>query len=560
MTEPSQSEGGDNSPFELEELSEALESPALSEPLSAGTVLESSCSTLRVETFLGRRGSINLYEAVFQQDRDAWLREADSVVAADRLRHEFEVLAAVSCPMLPRPFAQFEKDGRTYVATEPLSGTTLAEAFTSENIGPLQVLTALAQLAFAVSQLHSQGWSHLAIRPSAVVLGKPIRLIDLGHSTRLGQRPPTPFYFSGYSAPELLTDSPLDGRADIYSIGAILFHAVSGYPISESGAVLTGWNPKLALPGVPQILHKCLGSVDARYATVVDLHRDLLRLLRCCAPRLRHEHGSATTIGLEPTRTANQDACGFISTQIASEETTQARSLIVVADGMGGMDAGEVASAVAIDTVLAEAASALATSADTGPDEQAQLVIDLVKKANGRVCDALDAKQARGGCTLVCALVIDTRLAIAHVGDCRIYLIRGGEMKLLTRDHSIAMSLVMQGQLDISELRSYPDRSNVTRSLGERHMLPGHYVDTLVQTTGKEILDLRAGDILLLCTDGFWEPVLEESAVATLAEAGVDLDDAATRLIGSAIKNGAPDNATVSLLRIHEASQFAQRV
>ena len=83
----------------------------------------------------------------------------------------------------------------------------------------------LTQVAYAVCQLHSQGWAHLALRPTAIVLGKPIRVVDLGYATRIGQKPPAPFYFAGYSAPELLTDRPIDARADIYSIGALLFHA-----------------------------------------------------------------------------------------------------------------------------------------------------------------------------------------------------------------------------------------------------------------------------------------------------------------------------------------------
>lgn len=561
MTEPIRSEASSNPLFdELEELSEALEAPKLPEPLASDDILETPEGTLQVRRFLGRQASINLYDARFQQDQDALLREAEVGACADRLRREFELLCSVSCPMLPRSLAHLEKNGRFYFATETITGSSLAEALASESLGPLQFLTALAQVAFAASQLHAQGWAHLAIRPATVVLGKPIRLTDLAHATRLGQRPPAPFYYSGYSAPELLAEVPIDARADVYSIGALLFHAVSGYPIPESGAVLTGWTPKLSIPGVPQILHKCLGPVDTRYAAVVELHQDLLRLLRRCGPRIRHEHAFATTIGLDPTRTANEDACGTISRQVSSEESSQEWSLVAVADGMGGMDAGEVASAVAVETVLAEFMTALNGGGITRPEEQTNLVIELVKKANSKVYDALNARQAKGGCTLVCALLIDSRLAIAHVGDCRVYLVRGREMRLLTRDHSVAMSLVMQGEIDISQLRTYPDRSNITRSLGDRPTLPAHYVDTLVHTTGKEVMDLRAGDTLLLCTDGFWEPVIEDSAAETISEAGGDLDDAATRLLDSVIKNGAPDNATVSLLRIHKVAQFPQRV
>ena len=476
------------------------------------------------------------------------------------MRHEFEVLSAIKCPMFPQAFACWDKDSRTYFATEPVTGRTLGNAISSNELTPPQVVSLLAQVAYALCQLHSQGWLHLSLRPAVIVLGKPIRVLDLGHSTRIDQKPPTPFYFAGYSAPELLADGAIDARADIYSIGALLFHAMSGYPIAESGAMLSGWQPETPIAGVPQILHKCLGPLDTRYATMAELHQDLVRLARRCAPRVRYECVSATTIGLEPTRTVNQDAYGFSCVQSEAEDGVRSWAVITVADGMGGMAAGEVASAVAVNTVLAEATAVLAASPNLSAEEQARMTTDWVRKANEKVCDAMEAKQAKGGCTLVCAFLLDKRLTIGHVGDCRIYLIRDGSIQTLTRDHSVAMSLVMQSQLDISQLRGYPDRSNVTRSLGERKKLPGHYVDTLAQVTGKDSLELRAGDTLLLCSDGLWEPVVEQTVVDALTEKAPDLKAAADKLIVLALQNGAPDNATVSLLRIDEAPQTQSKV
>ena len=206
------------------------------------------------------------------------------------MRHEFEVLSAIKCPMFPQAFACWDKDSRTYFATEPVTGRTLGDAISSNELTPPQVISLLAQVAYALCQLHSQGWLHLSLRPAVIVLGKPIRVLDLGHSTRIDQKPPTPFYFAGYSAPELLADGAIDARADIYSIGALLFHAMSGYPIAESGAMLSGWQPETPIAGVPQILHKCLGPLDTRYATMAELHQDLVRLARMrppCSLRVR---------------------------------------------------------------------------------------------------------------------------------------------------------------------------------------------------------------------------------------------------------------------------------
>ena len=143
-------------------------------------------------------------------------------------------------------------------------------------------------------------------------------------------------------------------------------------------------------------------------------------------PRVRYECVSATTIGLEPTRTVNQDAYGVSCVQSEAEDGARLWAVATVADGMGGMAAGEVASATAVNTVLTEATAALAAPANLSAEEQAQMTAEWVRKANDKVCDAMEAKQARGGCTLVCAFVVEKRLTIAHVGDSRIYLIRDG--------------------------------------------------------------------------------------------------------------------------------------
>jgi len=540
-------------PIELEELCEFLDEPSAPKPLELGALLEYPEGKLRIDTFLCCKGPVNLYDVTINDDRSARLSETQEGNSAERFRHEFAILGGLNCPMFPRTMASFESNGKSYFATESIVGPTLADALASKEIGAYQLLSALAQVAFAVSQLHMQRWSHLALRPSTIVMGKPVRLTDLTRATQFGQRPPSPFYFPGYSAPELLSDRPIDGRADIYSIGALLFHALSGYPIAESGSALAGWQPETPVAGIPQILHRCLNPIETRYASASELHRDLLRLVSRCAPRTIFEHASATSIGLEPTRTVNQDAYGWLSMDSDSEEVSRKWAVVAVADGMGGMAAGERASAVAIDSLLATAMSALSPSSNARLEDQAQFTADLVRTANDRVCDAMEAKQVRGGCTLACALVIGRRLSIAHVGDCRIYLIQNGDIEMLTRDHSVAMSLVLQGQLDMKDLRTYPDRSNVTRSLGERRKLPDYYVDTLKQTKADQYLELQSGDTLMICSDGLWEPVTEEAAIQALAEAGSNLNAAADKLINLAIQGGAPDNATVGLLRIGES-------
>ena len=159
--------------------------------------------------------------------------------------------------------------------------------------------------------------------------------------------------------------------------------------------------------------------------------------------------------------------------------------MFVVADGMGGAQAGEVASRMAIETFE----EGLPTS---GPPE-ARLA-ELVRSANHRIYDRSRAEQGRAGMgtTLTAAFLDDARLAVAHVGDSRAYLFRDGQLTRLTQDHSLVDELVRQGKLTEEQAAEHPQRSIITRALGPE---PEVEVDTWTYP-------VRAGDVLLLCSDG----------------------------------------------------------
>jgi protein phosphatase len=142
--------------------------------------------------------------------------------------------------------------------------------------------------------------------------------------------------------------------------------------------------------------------------------------------------------------------------------------------------------------------------------DQAQIVKAWTKEANSQAVDAMSKIGARGGCTIVCGLVVDRRLTLAHVGDCRTYLWRENQLTQLTRDHSYVMSLVLQGEITKEQMRDHPDRSKITRSLGDRHIMPDYFVDGLEVEMKVPSLELQTGDVLLAFSDGVWEPVLEE--------------------------------------------------
>jgi protein phosphatase len=209
--------------------------------------------------------------------------------------------------------------------------------------------------------------------------------------------------------------------------------------------------------------------------------------------------------------------------------------LFAIADGMGGAQAGEVASELA--------ASALKESGANGGGEER--VIALIQEANRRVHEraSTDASTSGMGTTITVALVEnDGTVTIGHVGDSRAYLLRDGRLEQLTNDHSLVAELVRRGELSPQEAEVHPQRSVITRALGTD---PDVDVDTFV-------VGARAGDIFLLCSDGLTDMVDEETIVAVVEQHRDDLDRAVKALVAAANKGGGEDNITVVAFEIAE--------
>jgi protein phosphatase len=214
--------------------------------------------------------------------------------------------------------------------------------------------------------------------------------------------------------------------------------------------------------------------------------------------------------------------------------------VFVVADGMGGAQAGEVASRMAIETFEE------GLPASGAPEAR---LAELVRSANHRIYDHSRVDQGRAGMgtTLTAAFLDDAHLAIAHVGDSRAYLFRDGELTRLTQDHSLVDELVRQGKLTEEQAAEHPQRSIITRALGPE---PEVEVDTWTYP-------VRAGDVLLLCSDGLTSMISEERVGEILLSAAT-LQQAADRLIEEANEAGGRDNITVVLSRFEEAEDGAE--
>jgi PPM family protein phosphatase len=206
--------------------------------------------------------------------------------------------------------------------------------------------------------------------------------------------------------------------------------------------------------------------------------------------------------------------------------------LFAVADGMGGAQAGELASNLA--------AAALRDEGSRGGGEER--VDELIQEANRRVYErqTQDSSAQGMGTTMTVALVEDGHVAIGHVGDSRAYLIRDRRLEQLTEDHSLVAELVRSGKLSPEEAEAHPQRSVITRALGTD---PDVDVDTFS-------IETRPGDLFLICSDGLTSMVDDETILSEVARNRDDLQGAAKALVRAANKGGGEDNITVVFFEI----------
>jgi protein phosphatase len=238
---------------------------------------------------------------------------------------------------------------------------------------------------------------------------------------------------------------------------------------------------------------------------------------------MKLDAAARSDVGLR--RSANEDSYALAASL----------GLYLVADGMGGHVAGQVASQLAAKSTV-EALQDI-------HDSDASLTEKLrycVAWANRSIFDTAEVKPdlAGMGTTLVAVLAGSGRLALAHVGDSRAYLVRGGRIRQLTDDHSLVAELVRRRELSPDAAQDHPHRHVLTRALGVRRRVDADLAE----------LTPTAGDVLVLCSDGLTNHVAD-AEVAALVSSETVLDEVCARLVDLANARGGEDNITVALIR-----------
>lgn len=237
-------------------------------------------------------------------------------------------------------------------------------------------------------------------------------------------------------------------------------------------------------------------------------------------------------------RTHNEDSVGVEA----------AYGLAVLADGMGGYNAGEVASGIAVSVTATEISHRLQSCTPTDIDAESHdelgvvLLRDNIRKANTSIYHASQSQPqyAGMGTTIVTGLFYDNRVAVGHVGDSRMYLLRGEKLSTVTKDHSLLQEQIDSGMISREDARYSKNKNLVTRAVGiDENVLPEVHV-----------YPVQIGDIYLLCSDGLNDMVEDMDIEAVLHAMQGNLPLAAQQLIQMANDNGGRDNVSVILVKV----------
>lgn len=252
-------------------------------------------------------------------------------------------------------------------------------------------------------------------------------------------------------------------------------------------------------------------------------------------PIMYFHHAGLTNIGL--LRDHNEDA--YKLPEDANVEILASNGyLYVLADGMGGHQKGEVASAVTIDTVASEYYAVAKPLVGDNPEEFIiEALSEAIKKANDKVMDATEG----GGTTVVAAVLHGDSLVTMNVGDSRAYLLRDNELRRISRDHSLVSRLVETGKITEQEAIGHPRRNVLYQALGQGAELE-IYIDSE---------KLQLDDIIILCSDGLWGEV-DEGAIKEVLNHAPSLLVAAEQLIDMANASGGPDNITAIIIHVSD--------
>ena len=393
---------------------------------------------------------------------------------------------------------------------------------------PDEALAGAVQIGQALAYLYDQGFAHSEVGgaglESLIVVGGEgsVRLADLSTCARL---------------------QPDDAQAlraqvnnNVVFLAWLLFYLATGKELSGTSIEST---PPALRPFVER-------AMQGQYASLQDMLTDfsLLPPAPIQTRSLKPSHGQATHPGRQHTR--NEDAVATFTFDKEQDGRAVPIGFYLVADGMGGHDAGDLASRtvnqIVTDWIIKTKVLPdlrKATRKLTTEDVPGELLAQAIQQANETLLRRAQAKGSDLGSTVTAALVIGDVATIASVGDSRVYLLRKGRLEQITQDHSLVARLLDAGVIGPEEVRTHPQRNQIYRCLGHKPIVE---VDTFTR-------QLRAGDVLVLCSDGLWEMV-QDAEIQRTIEGMRSPQKACDALIEAANRAGGEDNIAVIVVEM----------
>jgi protein phosphatase len=464
---------------------------------------------------------------------------------------------------LPRAIDQFDEHDFSFLILEDPVGENFWDAWDAPNVGRRQQFAWLLKLAELIQSLHRSGAILEHLRPEFV------RISPLGEVVLTAEAPFIPLPPSATapvrphltSAPELIHLGPVDARADLYHFGAMLYALELGRELTELDFEGPG-RLRSPLADDPDF-HPCLGRLLARTLAVARGNRfpsdnavddlsgfgELIRTLKRAQSligRARLDIAAWTTTGM--VRGNNEDAVAIFHGADQREAAADDWAMIVLADGLGGNAAGEVAAAMTVQ-ILSRCAAPLFScqgvseqAMSDGPNatvDAAETLLTALRDANRAVYLAGRSENQHGmGCTADVVFTDGEQLVIGHVGDSRTYRFHHGTLKQLTHDQTYLAELFERRTMTVEEIRSHPRRGELTQAIGGRSTVDPEIIRT----------QFGPGDWLVVCSDGLTSRVSDDQ-IAEILETASSAEMAARRLINRANAVGAADNVTVAVIR-----------
>jgi protein phosphatase len=495
---------------------------------------------------------------------------------------EQNFLATLEESALPRVVAAFTQGSKDYLVEEVPAGRSLWDAWDDPDSDADKRFGWLIEVAETLHHMHQCGGMIEGLRPDLIVIDADghARIKDLGDLLPLPLPADVGIRGTLYTAPELMSGGQVDARADLYSFGAMLYALHVGRELSETDFDRPG-NPKPFLPRFPDA-HPAFGrlltktfrrDLGGRFPTDEASKEDAtgflelirtLSVLRRTLDNVRLEVASWTTTGI--IRTGNEDAFALLHACESRQDDCAESALVLLCDGMGGYEAGEVAAALTIQVLrknltgqplFAHLAGASAFPDDalaTGPHpdghmgprldvEQAkQLIKAALREANQTVYStsrAPGSKRRGMGCTAEVVYVDGRDVVVGHVGDSRTYHLHEGRLIQMTRDQTLVNRLVEMGRMTPEEAETSPRRNELQQAIGgQPDVEPGLYHGVM-----------KPGDWIVVCSDGLTNHVGPNDLKTMLQSEAQSAEIAARRLVNYVNIQGATDNATVVVIR-----------